>query len=385
MGRSTQNVGLAGLPGIWLPPDHYTTAEMISELGVCYPLDHKEKEKRGRPLPPNWAERQFGIVDLPRDYRWDNNRLIKPSRKEGGLYGVDYGVRAARIALKNAGLSIEEIGMVVEVTATPDTVGLGGHLRYYYEELGLAWNVPIMTLPVGCAGFFDALSHCEAYLRSGMAKYAMAIFQNCPSAPFGTPELREICKTDMRALACHMVFADGAVAMIFNLTENADEGFFGRESNREFGRDYDLMDVTSGGNFYPHSTSSEHGAGGYRMNGGIVQKAFVRLMLRNYDNACKMYKSAGLGEYDPAAIASFVPHQASLPAILKMLEARPEIPRDHVPMIMRHKGNLAVASGPCALTECLEKSVRGSLHMMMLLGSDAGGAGYGSVFFRKNF
>ena len=381
---SRKNIGLAGLPGVFLAPTKFSTAELIKELGACYPQDHAEIEKRGKPLPDNWAERYFGIKELPRDYRWVGGRLIKPSREEGGLYGVDLAINAARIALKNAGLTPRDIGMFVEVTATADTVGLSTHQRGYYQDLGLRTDIAPLTIDVGCAGFFDALKHCEAYLRSGLAKYALAIFQNCPSAPLGTPELRECCKTSMEALACHMAFADGAVACIFTLTENADEGFLSHQFDQKFGEKFDLMDVIVGGNMHSPIKSSKHGAG-YRMNGKAVQKAFVELMLCNYDNACKMYEECGLGSYNPAAIESFVLHQASKPAILKTLDARPEIPRDHVPMIMGDKGNLAVASGPCVLTEKLENSDRGSLHIVMLLGSSAGGAGYGSAIFRKNF
>jgi 3-oxoacyl-[acyl-carrier-protein] synthase III len=378
------NVGLAGLPGIFLPPSGFKTAELITELGIRYPDTHEDVEKRGKPLPLDWAERYFGIKELPRDYRWVDGRLIKPSREEGGLYGVDLGIWATDIALQNAGLAIEQIGRGFEYGATADTVGMSTHQRYFYEELGLPKNVPFRTIDVGCAGFFDALMDAEDCLRSGRSKYVLAIFQNCPSAPLATPELREICKTSMEAFACHMAFSDGAVAMIFTLTENEDEGFLGYNFDQEFGPAYDLMNVVVGGNFYPPTGTMKEGAG-YRMNGRIVQKAFVELMLRSYSNLQALHQEVGLGKYNPSTIDSFVFHQASKPAILKILEKKPEIPRDRVPMIMEHLGNLAVASGPCALTGQLEKSARGSLHAMMLLGSSAGGAGYGSTFFRKNF
>jgi len=389
------NVGLAGLPGTYLPPTKITTAELIEELGICYPDSHEDPEKRGKPLPLTWAEEYFGIRELPRDYRWviDENtdlnrhprgRLVKPLREEGGLYGVDLGVNAARIALNNAGLEGVDIGLLIEVTATPDTIALNTHQAIYYHELGMSGKTQTITLGIGCAGFFDALKIAEAYLHSRQAKYVLAIFQNCPSAPLATPMLREGCKHNLEAFACHMAFADGAVACIFKLVDGIEEGFLAHLFDHRFGADFDLMKVIVGGNFHSPTKASAYGAG-YRMNGKAVKKAFVKLMLENYDRAPNLYEEVGLGDYSPQAIESFVLHQASKPAILSTLDKRPEIPRDHVPMIMGDKGNLAVASGPYALTERLAQSARGSLHVIMLLGSSAGGAGYGTAIYRKNF
>lgn len=382
--ETLNNIGLAGLPGMYLPPTKFATSELIEELGICYPDNHEDPSKRGKPLPLNWAEMYFGIHELPRDYRRVNGKIVKPTREEGGLYGVDYGVRAARAALDNAGLKGSDIGLLIEVSATPDTIGLNTHQRIYYHELGLSSKAQAMTLGIGCAGFFDALNIAEAYLHSRRTKYVLAIFQNCPSAPLATPELREDCKYNLEAFTCHMAFADGAVACIFTVVDGIDEGFLAHLFDHRFGPDFDLMDVVVGGNFHPPTKASKYGAG-YRMNGKAVKKAFVQLMLENYDRARILYQDVGLGQYSPSAIESFVLHQASKPAILQTLKERPEIPADHVPMIMGTKGNLAVASGPYALTERLAQSARGSLHVIMLLGSSAGGAGYGTAIYRKNF
>lgn len=383
--ENKSNIGLAGLPGMYLPPTKFTTAELIEELGICYPDDHEDVKKRGKPLPLNWAETYFGIKELPRDYRYDaDGKIVKPAREDGGLYGVDYGVRAGLAALDNAGLKGVDIDVLIEVTATADTIGLSTHQVIYYEQLGLKSKAQALTLDVGCAGFFDALRTAEAYLRSRMAKYVLAIFQNCPSAPLATPELRANCKDNLEAFTCHMAFADGAVACVFTLVEGSSEGFLGYEFDHRFGIDFKLMDVVVGGNFHPPTKTSKYGAG-YLMNGKAVRKAFVQLMLENYDHARILYEDIGLGRYSPDAIESFVLHQASKPAILQTLKERPEIPADHVPMIMGTKGNLAVASGPYALTERLAQSARGSLHIIMLLGSSSGGAGYGTAIYRKNF
>src|SRR5256885_3059047 len=85
----------------------------------------------------------------------------------------DLGVRAAKIALADAGLVPSDIDYVVFATMTPDYYfpGSGALLQ---TKLGLG-KVPTLDIRQQCTGFIYGLQVADALLRSKMAKKLLLV------------------------------------------------------------------------------------------------------------------------------------------------------------------------------------------------------------------
>ncbi len=92
---------------------------------------------------------------------------------EPGVASSDLGVEAARAALADAGIALEEIDYVVFATMTPDYYfpGSGPILQH---KLGLPM-VPCLDIRQQCAGFIYALQVADAIIRSGQYKKLLLV------------------------------------------------------------------------------------------------------------------------------------------------------------------------------------------------------------------
>lgn len=90
-----------------------------------------------------------------------------------GTTTSDLGVRAAKIALEQAGRTAAEIDYVVFATMTPDYYfpGCGALLQ---TKLGLG-NIPALDIRQQCTGFLYGLQVADALLRAGAAKRLLLV------------------------------------------------------------------------------------------------------------------------------------------------------------------------------------------------------------------
>jgi 3-oxoacyl-[acyl-carrier-protein] synthase-3 len=92
---------------------------------------------------------------------------------EDGTTTSDLGVRAARVALEQAGLEPRDIDYVVFATMTPDYYfpGCGALLQ---DKLGLG-NIPALDIRQQCTGFIYGLQVADALVRSGAARRLLLV------------------------------------------------------------------------------------------------------------------------------------------------------------------------------------------------------------------
>jgi 3-oxoacyl-[acyl-carrier-protein] synthase-3 len=90
-----------------------------------------------------------------------------------GTTTSDLGVRAAKLALEEAGVAPSEIDYVVFATMTPDFYfpGCGALLQ---SKLGLG-NIPALDIRQQCTGFIYGLQVADALLRAGTAKRLLLV------------------------------------------------------------------------------------------------------------------------------------------------------------------------------------------------------------------
>ena len=92
---------------------------------------------------------------------------------EEGLSNVDLSERAARDALKSAGLKPDQLELILVATVTPD-YPLPATACSLQARLG-AFQAAAMDLAAGCSGFIYALTVADHFIRSGAYRNAPVV------------------------------------------------------------------------------------------------------------------------------------------------------------------------------------------------------------------
>lgn len=86
-----------------------------------------------------------------------------------GEASSDLGARAGELAIERAGISKEEIDLVICATVTPDFLCMPSTACLIAAKLGLP-NVMAFDVSAACTGFVYALNVAKAFIESGMKK-----------------------------------------------------------------------------------------------------------------------------------------------------------------------------------------------------------------------
>jgi 3-oxoacyl-[acyl-carrier-protein] synthase-3 len=85
------------------------------------------------------------------------------------------GFEASKRAIENAGLSPDDIDLVIMGTMFPDYTYPGPGM-VVQKLLGTKKPIPVIDIRVQCAGFVYSLSMADLYIRSGAVKYVLCVF-----------------------------------------------------------------------------------------------------------------------------------------------------------------------------------------------------------------
>ncbi|GAB2702070.1 beta-ketoacyl-ACP synthase III [Paenibacillus thermoaerophilus] len=246
----------------------------------------------------------------------------------------DLAYEAAVKALANAGLSAEDLDLIVVATITPD-MAFPSTACVLQERLG-AKKAAAFDLSAACSGFIYGLANAQNFIAMGLYKYALVV---------GAETLSKI--TDYTDRNTCILFGDGAGAVV--LGEVPPERGFKSFVLGADGSGGDLLKLEGGGSRCPSSEQSVANKKHYiHMAGSEVFKFAVRIMGQAAEEAVE---KAGLTKSD---IDLLVPHQANIRIIQSALN-RLELPEEKC-MINLHKyGNASAASIPLALAEAVEE------------------------------
>lgn len=237
----------------------------------------------------------------------------------------DLALEAAKHALENAKMEVDEIDLIVVATTTPDLT-FPSTATIVQQKLGLHTGAAFDIQAV-CTGFVYGLSIANAMIKSGQAKNVLLI---------GAETFSRILDWNDRTTC--VLFGDGAGAMVLS-SEPASEPNAGagivNVHIRSDGEFRDLLYVDGG----PSSTQT---VGKVKMIGNKVFKSAVRELA---DSMRVCAHQAGVEITD---IDWFVPHQANqriLEAVAKKLNLR----RSQVVSTVAFHANTSAASIPLAL------------------------------------
>ncbi|MCZ8270452.1 MAG: ketoacyl-ACP synthase III [Beijerinckiaceae bacterium] len=267
------------------------------------------------------------------------------------------GVKAAEAALAHAGLTAQDIDLIVLATATPDYT-FPSTATQVQAALGITHGAAFDIAAV-CSGFVYALTVADKFITSGANQRALVI---------GAETFSRILDWEDRTTA--VLFGDGAGAVVLEAIDGkgdaADTGILTTHL-RSDGRHRAKLYVDGG----PSSTGT---VGHLRMEGREVFKHAVGMIT---DVIVDAFAATG---YSAETIDWFVPHQANQRIITASADKLGIAPGKVVLTVDMH-GNTSAASIPLALDVAVRdgRIQRGQVVLIEAMG---GGFTWGAALFR---
>tara|TARA_R110002096_G_scaffold126376_13_gene273114 strand:+ start:3203 stop:4183 length:981 start_codon:yes stop_codon:yes gene_type:complete len=270
----------------------------------------------------------------------------------------DLAEMAARRAIEQAGLTPDDIDLIIVGTTTPDFT-FPSTATLLQARLGVSGGAAFDVQAV-CSGFIYGLSIADNFIARGQAKTVLVV---------GAETMSRILDWTDRSTC--VLFGDGAGAMVLQAHEPgpdpaAERGILATYL-RSDGRFKDLLHVDGG----PSSTGT---VGHLRMLGNQV---FRHAVTNIAESMSTIATRTGIKIAD---IDWFVPHQANQ-RILEGVARRLSIPTHKVISTVADHGNTSAASVPLAFDRAMQdgRIKSGDLVLMEALG---GGFTWGAVLVR---
>jgi len=269
----------------------------------------------------------------------------------------DLGVKAALAALADAGLTPDDLDMIVCATSTPDETFPATATRIQ-AKLGCTRGAAFDVQAV-CSGFVYGLAVANNFIRARQAEKVLVI---------GAETFSRILDWEDRGTC--VLFGDGAGALLLQASDgNGNSGDRGILSTHLYsdGRHHDALYVDGG----PSSTGT---VGKLRMEGKEVFRHAVVRMAEAIDAALAANNLA------PEDVDWLVPHQANS-RIIHAMGRRLNLTDEQVVVTVQRHANTSAASIPLALSEAVGdgRIKAGDLILMEAMG---GGFTWGSALLR---
>ena len=233
----------------------------------------------------------------------------------------DLALEASRKAIEAAGITAQDIDLIIVATSTPDMV-FPSTACILQNKLG-ANGCPAFDVQAVCSGFVYALTVADSMIRSGTARRALVV---------GAEVFSRILNFEDRTTC--VLFGDGAGAVVLEASEQP--GILATDLHAD-GKHVDILCVpgnVSGGEVLGSPLLTMDGQAVFKMAVGVLEKA-----------AHAVLEKAGKTEAD---IDWLVPHQANI-RIMQSTARKLKLPMDKVIVTVDQHGNTSAASIPLAL------------------------------------
>ncbi len=241
--------------------------------------------------------------------------------------------KAAKEALKSAGVAARDLDVIITGTVTPDMV-FPSTSCFVQSTIGARSGIPAFDVSAACSGFLYALDIADKYIRSGAANKVLVIGVDIFS--------RIIDWTDRSTC---VLFGDGAGAVV--LTATRGKSCILSSHIHSDGRYWDMLYVPGAIDSNPFEKRPSKHKPHVRMKGNETFKIAVRTMSRA---AKEVLEFNGL---KPEDIALLIPHQANI-RIVNATKERLKLTDDQVFSNIDRYGNTSAASIPLALDEAVK-------------------------------
>jgi len=294
----------------------------------------------GRALPPRVVKNEELTRRMDTSDEWIVQRTGVRERRyvDPGTGSSHLGADASRKAIANAGITADDIDLIVFATLSPDHVFPGNGVLVQ-NLLGMR-TVGALDVRDQCSGFIYALSVAEAFVKGGFHDHVLGIGAEVQSTGLDF-------STKGRDVA--VIFGDGAGAVVVGPAEPG-RGILSSHLHSEGKYAKELW--VEGPSFIDHPwiTHEMIDAGKHfpKMNGRYV---FTHAVRRFPEVIREGLEKNGLTLAD---LSLLIPHQANL-RITQAVGAALQLPEGKVFSNVERYGNTTAASIPIALDECVEQ------------------------------
>ena len=314
--------------GSYLPPRRLTNADLVAELSA-----------KGVETSDQWIVERTGIKA---------RHFAAPD-----VCSSDLALEAARRALDAAGLSAQDIDLIIVPTSTPDMV-FPSPACILQHKLGANGGAAFDVQAV-CSGFVYALTVADALIKTGTATKALVI---------GAEVFSRILDFTDRTTC--VLFGDGAGAVVLEASDTP--GILASDLHAD-GKHVGILCVpgqVSGGQVIGDPLLKMDGQAVFKLAVGLLEQA-----------ARATLKKAGKTEAD---IDWLVPHQANI-RIMQSTARKLKMSMDKVIVTVEEHGNTSAASIPLALDSAVRSGTIKPGELLMLEGV-GGGFTWGAVLLQ---
>ncbi len=270
---------------------------------------------------------------------------------EAGVATSDLATYAAEKALLDAGVTADEIDLIIVATATPDM--LFPSTACLVQDKIKANKAAAFDLSAGCSGFAYGLVTGSQFIKTGLYKKVLVI---------GAETLSTILDWNDRNTC--VLFGDGAGAVVLGEVP-AGYGILGVDLGAD-GSGGELLKLPAGGSRIPTTNESINQRLHYlQMSGNDVFKFAVKVM---GEAAVKALDNSGLSHTD---VDCLIPHQANI-RIIQSAAKRLKLPMEKVIVNVDKYGNTSAASIPLAMDEAIKDGKLKNGDIIVLVGFGAG-------------
>jgi 3-oxoacyl-[acyl-carrier-protein] synthase III len=314
--------------GSYLPPRRLTNADLVAELAA-----------QGVETSDEWIVERTGIKA---------RHFAAPD-----VCSSDLALEAAQRALDAAGLSAQEIDLIIVATSTPDMV-FPSTACILQNKLGANGGAAFDVQAV-CSGFVYALTVADALIKTGTATKALVV---------GAEVFSRIL--DFKDRTTCVLFGDGAGAVVLEASDTP--GILASDLHAD-GKHVGILCVpgqVSGGQVIGDPLLKMDGQAVFKLAVGVLEQAARATLAK-----------AGKTEAD---LDWLVPHQANI-RIMQSTARKLKMSMDKVIVTVDQHGNTSAASIPLAL----DAGVRGGQikpGQLLMLEGVGGGFTWGAVLLQ---
>lgn len=298
------------------------------------------------------------IMDTSEEFIVKRTGIERRRHAEAGVAASDLAVPACLAAVEDAGLSMDQIEMVIMNTITPDHADPGCAF-FLQPKLGLS-GIPVLDIKQQCAGLIYGLAIADHFIQAGTYRHVLVVCAEVLSTRIdGSYDGRNIA----------ILLGDGAGAVVLGAGDGDDRGILSTILHAD-GRDARALYTEapgSGLNRKEHITKDDIDAGRvhFRMDGKAV---FANGVARMSEAVAESLQACGCTLDD---VSLLIPHQANL----RMLEAimdKIQVPPEKVFVNVVDYGNMASACLPVALDQARRAGRIGSGDLVQLVAFGSG-------------
>ncbi|MDL5035378.1 beta-ketoacyl-ACP synthase III [Comamonas resistens] len=315
--------------GSYLPPRRLTNNDLAAELA-----------QRGIETSDEWIVERTGIRA---------RHFAAPD-----VTSSDLALEASRKAIEAAGISAQDIDLIIVATSTPDMV-FPSTAAILQHKLGITNGCPAFDVQAVCSGFVYAMTVADSMIQTGAARRVLVV---------GSEVFSRILDFNDRTTC--VLFGDGAGAVVLEASD--EPGILSTELHAD-GSHVGILCVpgnVSGGNVLGDPLLKMDGQAVFKLAVSVLDKA-----------ARAALEKAGLTDAD---IDWLIPHQANI-RIMQSTARKLKLSMDKVVVTVDQHGNTSAASIPLALDHGV-RSGQVKPGQTVLLEGVGGGFTWGAVLLK---